>query len=401
MKILKRILLIFIAVVLAVQIPFIYRRYKIGQLAGQAARLQNERINQERAGFTEFKGVLHVHTSLGEHSTGTFTELIDAANANDLDFVLMTEHYSDKFDTSALTLNGRYGETLFVNGQEVDTNDGGRFLLLPGSPDALQFRAMDSGAFLERIHAEGKIAINNYPNRNRSANTDFDGMEVYSAHINAKQINPFTAAFDLLWSYPAYPELTFATYFRRNDDYLARYDAIASNKRLLLAGGPDGHSNKGYYLFADDEGNKFAGFKIDPYENILRLVRMHVLLESGTPLTRESIIDALKKGHAFVGFDVLGDTSGFSFSAASGTERRIMGDEIALADGLKLEGSAPQRVRFAILRNGVKFQEIADALEFSINISEAGTYRVEVYLDALGEPFDRAPWIMSNPIYVR
>jgi hypothetical protein len=30
-----------------------------------------------------------------------------------------------------------------------------------------------------------------------------------------------------------------------------------------------------------------------------------------------------------------------------------------------------------------------------------GTYRVEVYRDDLGSPFDKMPWIISNPIYVR
>ena len=54
--------------------------------------------------FAEYTGVMHVHTFLGGHSTGTFEELIAGANANDLDFVVMTEHYDSNYDTSALTL---------------------------------------------------------------------------------------------------------------------------------------------------------------------------------------------------------------------------------------------------------------------------------------------------------
>jgi hypothetical protein len=30
-----------------------------------------------------------------------------------------------------------------------------------------------------------------------------------------------------------------------------------------------------------------------------------------------------------------------------------------------------------------------------------GEYRVEVYRELLGSPFDKMPWIISNPIYVR
>jgi hypothetical protein len=54
-----------------------------------------------------------------------------------------------------------------------------------------------------------------------------------------------------------------------------------------------------------------------------------------------------------------------------------------------------------VFRNGAKIAEFPDVSEFSLNVTEKGTYRVEAYLDQLGEPFDKAPWIMSNPIYVR
>ena len=403
---------------LAVQVPFIYRRYRIGQLSDRITAINGERVDRYSDGYTEYKGVMHVHTFLGGHSTGTFEELIAAANANELDFVVMTEHYDEAYDTSALTLNGVYGKTLFINGQEVDANDGGRFLLLPGTSESPSFAKMDSREFLAKVHSEGRLAINNYPDRNLSGVTDFDGVEVYSLHINAKAANLLTAVPDLLWSFPAYPETTIASFLRRNDDYLSRYDAISGGKRLLLTAGADAHSNKGYYLIADDEGNRHFGIKIDPYETIFRIVRMHVLLESGTAVTRESVIEALKKGHAFAGFDVLGDTSGFSFWAeglgvqeqppanAGGTdstpsEKRIMGDEIALADGVRFHAAAPLPARFVLLRNGSIVQEFPGSYEFTINIDKAGTYRVEAYLDQLEAPFDRAPWIMSNPIYVR
>ena len=419
MRVIRKVLLILIAVLIAVQVPFVYRRHQIGQLGNRIShRLKGSIERQTVPGFTEYTGVMHVHTSLGGHSTGTFEELIQAANANDLDFVVMTEHYDQNYDTSALTLNGTYGKTLFINGQEVDTNDGGRFLLLPGTPDSPSFAKLDSKTFLDKIHSEGRLAINNYPDRNRSGVAGFDGIEAYSLHINFKQANIFTAVGDILWASRSYPEAMIASYLRRNDDYLTRYDKVAAEQRLLLTAGADAHSNKGYYLIADDEGNKHLGFKLDPYETVFRIVRMHVLLESGTPLTRESVIDALRRGHAYVGFDVLGDTSGFRFWAESSTsniqppataggtdlgnvESRIMGDEVALGAGVKLSATTPGASRMVVFRNGAKIAEFPDASEVSLNISETGTYRVEAYLDDLGEPFDKAPWIMSNPIYVR
>jgi hypothetical protein len=39
--------------------------------------------------------------------------------------------------------------------------------------------------------------------------------------------------------------------------------------------------------------------------------------------------------------------------------------------------------------------------ETSVDVKESGTYRVEVYQDGLGSPFDKMPWIISDPIYVK
>lgn len=78
-----------------------------------------------------------------------------------------------------------------------------------------------------------------------------------------------------------------------------------------------------------------------------------------------------------------------------------MGDDIELGAGVKLSATTPGASRMVVFRNGAKIAEFPDATEFSLNVNEKGTYRVEAYLDQLGEPFDKAPWIMSNPIYVR
>lgn len=401
MKWVKRTVLVFLAVLVAVQVPFVYRRYKIGQLGGKIAELESNRIARATPGFREYKGVVHVHTSLGGHSTGTFRELIEAANANGLDFVAMTEHFDLDYDTAALGLSGVHGRTLFLNGQEIEAVDGGRFLIFPGTADAVELAKQSTRTMLNRLKEKGHLAVNNYPERNASGVTDFDGMEAYSLHINAKRMNPLTAGGDLLWSFPAYPELTYATHFRKNEDYLRRYDELAARRKLLLVAGADAHSNKGYYLFADDEGNRQFGFKIDPYGMVLRLVRLHVLIDEGTPLTSESLIDAMREGQAFVGLDVMGDTSGFAFAAENGAERRIMGEEIALSGGVKLTAAAPGEGTFVLLRNGEKVGTISGAAEAGFTADRPGAYRVEVYRDALGVPFDRTPWIMSNPIYVR
>ena len=212
-KWIKRILLTFLAIILLVQIPFIYRRYQTGKLAMSIAELNSTRTERTDPNFKEYKGIIHAHTNLGGHSTGSFDELIAGANANGLDFVLMTEHWSDAYDTSVLTLNGVYGNTLFVGGNEIDTADSDRFLMIPGSRDAAGLRNVPTNAVLEKLHSENRLALITYPEKFKSWDSSFDGIEVFSLHTSAKKMNPLTGVFEIIWSFPAYPELTFASYF--------------------------------------------------------------------------------------------------------------------------------------------------------------------------------------------
>ena len=400
MKFWKKILLILFAVILLAQIPFVYNRYKFGRLHDKINQLQTQRTEIADANFNDYKGVIHVHTTIGGHSTGSFDELIDGASKNNLDFVVMTEHTAALYDTSALTLQGDVGGVLFVNGQEVETAID-RFLLLPGSAEAGKMNRVATPDFLRQIHEQNKLAFITYPEKHKTWDADFDGIEVFSLHTNAKKMSPFFVLFDAVWSYYSYPELVLAKYFYRPDANLKRFDEITQTRKSTLFAGTDAHSNIGFHLFGDDAGNKIINLKIDRYETIFRAMRNHVLIEKDKPLTTETLLQALKNGRLFVGLDVLSDTKGFSFTAENGAESKTMGDEIALAENLNLKIAAPQTARFAVFKNGEKIHEEKDALQINFQVKEKAAYRVEVYLDSLGAPFNQMPWIISNPIYVK
>ncbi len=349
----------------------------------------------------DYKGVIHVHTSLGGHSTGGFDELIDAANSNDLDFVMMTEHAESKFDTSALTLKGRFGKTLFINGQEVDTASRDRFLLLPGSKDSAADKILETPQYLEKYKAQNRIELVTYPEKLNSWNSDFDGIEVFSMNTNIKKANPFSLFSDALWSFSAYPESTLATYFQRPDENLRQFDEITKSRKIALFAGSDAHSNIGFHLFTDDAGNKLLNYKIDRYETIFRLVRTHILLDENENPNQENFLQALKNGRAFIAFDWLGDATGFNFSVVDGDKTFHQGEECLLGSNSTIHIQTPLTARYVIFRNGEKIHETREEKDFELKVNERGVYRVEAYLDALGSPFDAAPWIVSNPIYVR
>ena len=400
MRLWKKIILVLLIIFLLMQIPFVYNRYRFGQLYDKINSLQAQRVENPNPNFVDYKGIIHVHTAIGGHSTGNFDELIDGANKNNLDFVVMTEHTTDLYDTSALTLKGKIGNTLFVNGQEVETATD-RFLLMDGSADAGKMNRVMPNDFLNQIHAQNKLAFITYPEKHKDWNSNFDGVEVFSLHTNAKRMPAVFVLFDALWSYYSYPELVLAKYFYRPDDNLRKFDEITQTKKSTLIAGTDAHSNIGFHLLGDDAGNKIINLKIDRYETIFRTMRNHILLEKDKPLTQETLLEALKYGHCFVGLDALSDTKGFSFSAENGAETKIMGDEINLAENTNLKIFSPQSARIVIFKNGTQVHEEANASQTILPIKVKGTYRAEVYLDALGAPFDKMPWIISNPIYVK
>lgn len=373
----KRVLAVILLLLLASQIPFAYRRYKLRRLYAATQQLNSERTTQESDRFTEHVGVVHVHSFLGGHSGGTFSEIISAAQANRLQFVIMTEHAEKDFDTAAMTLNGLHGGVLFINGNEVTNENGDRLLKLPE-----------------------EISIAAYPEEFKGWDMPgLNGVEVYNVFTNARRVNPVVAFFDVIWSQRAYPELIFANYLQRPDESLKKWDQALARTRLTAVGGNDAHSNIGVSL-KDGSGKTLLGVQLDPYETSFRLVRLHALIEKNRPVDSSAVIAAVRAGHCYIGFDFLVDASGFSFEAENAGEQKIQGDEIGLGPETRLRIRTPISSRIVVFKDGAVFLDETGINAKELAITERGVYRVEVYLPQLGQ-VGRQPWIISNPIYVR
>ena len=398
----RKLLIVVLGIVVVSQLPFAFRRYRLRRLRNTIQQLASQRVNPPgESEFVDYQGVIHVHSSLGGHSTGNFDELIAAAKANQLDFVIMTEHPQPDFDTAAMTLNGMHAGVLFMNGSEVETSNRDRLLLIPGPPDAASAVTRTTQAIIDKQRLDGGVALVAYPADSQNWQTSsVDGVEVYNLFTNAREINPAVMFFDGLWSYGSYPELMFANFFDRPTENLKRWDdAIsASNRKLVATSGNDAHSNVGLSV-NDASGKQWLGIKLDPYERSFRTVRTHVLIKKDKALSSESLLEAIAQGHCYLSFDIFGDAKGFSFTA-TGASQKIVGDEIDFANGLSLKAGAPLNSRFMLLKDGsVSDQKSGTSADFPI--SAPGVYRVEVYLDSLPAPAKGQPWIISNPIYVR
>jgi len=407
MKRWKKLFLLLLVLVVLSQIPFAYRRYKLGRLYAAIQQLNSRRVQTANTeGEVELKGVIHVHSSLGGHSTGNFAEIISAAQSDQLDFVVMTEHPSANFNTAEMTLKGVHGGVLFVNGNEVSSAAGDRLLLIPGDAQAADDNKRTTQEVLSR--RTSGLALGAYPLDFKSWEAKgYNGLEVYNVYTNARQINPVVMFFDALWSYRSYPDLLFSTFYQRPSENLKQWDEQIKQQggRLVATAGNDAHANIGLSL-NDSSGKTLVGFKLDPYERSFRLVRLHVFvpqLDGQVIVARDEaqLLSAIAAGHCFIGFDLFGDTTGFRFTAQDWDENRMMGDEIKLEEEVRLTVVLPVTGRIVLLKDGVAVEDNIAVNKMEFVAREQGSYRVEAYLPQLPKPAGDQPWIISNPIYVR
>jgi hypothetical protein len=139
-----------------------------------------------------------------------------------------------------------------------------------------------------------------------------------------------------------------------------------------------------------------------PYDFHFRCINTHLLSQkplTGNPIDdQRTVLDALRGGNAFVGYDLPASTRGFRFTAQGKDQTAQMGDEIRAKYGITFSIRLPRATECRLLKNG-QVIKVWKKREPCIHItSEPGVYRVEVYIDYLGL---QRGWIFSNPIYVK
>src|SRR5205823_6410663 len=78
----RKILLITFGLVVVSQLPFAYRRYRLSRLHNSIEQLASQRtVQSTESEYNDYQGVIHVHSSLGGHSTGNFADLISAVKS--------------------------------------------------------------------------------------------------------------------------------------------------------------------------------------------------------------------------------------------------------------------------------------------------------------------------------
>jgi hypothetical protein len=128
---------------------------------------------------------------------------------------------------------------------------------------------------------------------------------------------------------------------------------------------------------------------------------MHVFIlhPLGTDNASDSsmILDALRNGHCFIGYDLPAPIRGFHFNAHGMESSSQMGHEFDPKGEVTFQVPMPQKAECILIKDGKPIRTWLNHDLCTYITAVSGVYRVEVYIEYMGR---RRGWIYSNPVYV-
>lgn len=405
----------------------IYHRwitYPRQQAAWESLRAQREPLTNNM-GWKEFRGILHSHSERSHDSEVPFEEILRVLKAVRLDFICLSDHCTDGRADFDAQWRGFHDGKLFVPGFEM--RDG--FMPFGVKSGVVLTNATPSDVLARQITENGGVLFYAHPEERRDWGLpELTGMEIYNIHVDFKRFKGGLRALlpEVILNLGRHPEHLYYSVFRRPTEFLCRWDQLNLERNITGIAGNDCHQNVGFRGFYTERGTlriedtspetlkeirlnwltrplvrlafgpltpgrKLFHVQLDPYERSARFVNTHILAQE---LTETSLMDALRTGRVFVGFDLIADSSGFRWYASRGEERAVMGEEQVYAAETRLHALSPLPCRFTVVRNGeVVHRHEGRTLEWAPE--SPGKYRVEAELKVRGE---WVPWVYANPI---
>lgn len=351
----------------------------------------------------EYSGNLHCHSHYSD-GFGSHNQIARAALSAGLDFVVVTDHnvyvkgmdgYRFLGDRRILLLTG---EEIHDQGREPQKNH----LLAYETGLELAPLAAQPQRLINAVTASGGLAFLAHPvdPPAPSANEpdlswvdwnvkNYTGIEVWNYLSGFKAVIP-TAFKKYLFAF--FPALGIRGPLPES---LALWDRLtAAGKQVVAIGNADAHE-------MPVKLGPFH-FKLFQYESVFRAVNTHILTEEAlsgnADHDRALIFDSIRRGHAFIGYDLPASTRGFQFSAFGDETAGIMGDSLMLGNGITLQIKLPRQAEIRLYRNGDLVQKWDHSETAHRTIRAAGVYRCEASLPYLGAA---RTWVLSNPIYIR
>src|SRR5215510_1986848 len=236
--------------------------------------------------YKDYRGVIHCHSSLSHDSPGRIEDIIAAAQATSLDFVVMTDHITP--EAIADGISGWQGETLFVLGAEISKAKGS--ILGIGVKRFIEPKGKKTQEVVDALKSQGAIAIVAYPERFDDWDVSgFDGVEIYNVKSDIQDEPKFLLLLSLLF-FP--PRLAAARLIDRPEEKLAMWDKLHRSHPVVGIAGTNAHDNV-----------RILGRTFGTYQQLFQLVTNHILAPN---LTERDLLLALRAGHVYMTFDFFG-----------------------------------------------------------------------------------------------
>lgn len=346
---------------------------------------------------------LHMHTTYSD-GTGDHQNIAQAALKTELDAVIVTDHnvlvegpegYYQEGDQQILML---IGEEVHDRTREPQKNH----LLVIGVDQEMVGLAEKPQELISAVSKAGGLSFLAHPTDPAAPLFDqediswvdwsvegFTGLELWNGFSEFKRHlkNKFQAIF-----YAYQPDRIAEGPF---PETLRKWDQLTSSgKRVVAVGGSDAHA-----LHANLGPLRRTLF---PYKFHFQGINTHLItpeaLSGDLDHDRRLVLDSLRAGRAFIGYDLPASTRGFRFYASGKNHTAIMGDEISAEDGVTLQANLPLQAYCRLIKDGIPLREWDNRAIISYITTQSGVYRIEAYLDYKGK---QRGWIFSNPIYVR
>jgi hypothetical protein len=347
-------------------------------------------------GLISYRGSIHMHTTFSD-GTGTVEELIAAAASAGLDYIIITDH-NQLVDQS---LQGWHGDVLVLIDAEINdmslVPERNHLLTLDIHQDMTPY-ASDPQNLIDTVREQGGLTFLAHPIdlpgpviKDIYPWTDWDiegftGVELWNfmsefrVHATSKPVAVVMAYFPQWFSTGPFPEM------------LAKWDELLQQHPTAAIGGPDAHAQ--IYNIGPLK-RRFL-----PYDYVFRAVNTHIITrESFThefEHDRALVYEALGAARAWIGYDMLHATEGFSYIGEVGNRIVQMGESVP-ADDLTLKIETPAKAHIKLIRAGSGVVAETRGTSLTYQPDEPGAYRVEVWKKWWFKP---RGWIFSNPIYV-
>jgi hypothetical protein len=357
-----------------------------------------------------------------------FEEILRVLQVTGIDFICLSDHCDEGRADFSRQWRGLHDGKLFVPGYEMK----GGFMPFGVATGVVLSNSTEPAMLARRIVAGGGWLCYAHPEEPRAWDLpDLAAMEIYNLHTDFKRRGGGLAGLlpDLLLNLRRYPDHLYWQMFQRPVEFLGRWDTLNRTRQITGIAANDCHQNVGFRAFCTtngtvrvedtspetlkevrlnaftrplarlafgplEPGRKLFHVQLDPYERSARFVNTHVLARE---LSEAAILDSLRAGRVFVGFDVIADSAGFRWCAEDGAVSAVMGEALAISESTRLRAGSPVPCRFTLVKDGEAVQH-REGREADWLPAGPGKYRVEAELKVLGE---WVPWVYANPIRLR